>query len=539
MYIREKRNRSGSISIQIISKRNGKYKVIETIGSAKNDFEKELLILKAKERLKKLDPKLFYIDDEDKKEVTNIYKKINISNDQLVPIGDEIIFGRMYNELGCSNIFSNIKGLYSKNEKDFLFKSLVISRILYPGSKLYLSDYLYYFKQKQITEDKIYRFLDSLYDEKIKYEIEKCIFESTIQKIGGKLIVCFYDVTTLHFESESEDDLRIIGFSKEGKLNRPQIQLGLFTTTEGYPLAYDVYEGNKFEGHTLKENLKKFQNRFNLKKENKPIIVADRGMLNKENLKYLEENKYTYIIGAKIKTFSNEVKEYISNLNFQSDNQTYEVYLDENNKLVSSKKKAKYRVVLSYSIQRMKKDRYLREKALNRLKLKIENSPNFSKKDLKSPYKKYIDLGNLDENKKNCKIIFKLNEEKIKLDEKLDGIKGYLTNDFNLSHNEIISHYTNLYFIEEAFRISKTDLRVRPIYHRVEDRIKAHILISFVAYAIYRDFTLKIKKLHLNTSRKIIRDLIKHIFAIKTENGLLPLKLSKIQQQIYDALFEN
>jgi len=535
MFIREKKNSSGSVSIQIISKKNGKYKVVETIGCAKNDLEKELLIFKAKERLKELDPRLFYLDDEEKKEDDDIFGKIDFSNDRLVPIGDEVIFGRMYNELGCDKVFLKIKGLYSKNEKNFLFKSLVISRILYPGSKLYLSDYLFYFKEMEITEDKIYRFLDTLYDEKIKLQIEKCVYESTLKKIGGRLIVCFYDVTTLHFESESEDDLRIIGFSKEGKLNRPQIQLGLFTTTEGYPLAYDVYEGNKFEGHTLKENLENFQKRFNsLDNDIKPIVVADRGMLNRDNLTFLEDNGYTYILGAKIKNLSNEIKEYIANLNFQSDNQTYEIYLDENNKLINSKEKAKYRLILSYSIQRMKKDRYLREKYLNKLKLQIENSPNLTKEKLKSPYKKYLDIKNND----NCNITFKLNEEKVKLDEKLDGIKGYITNDFKLTHNEIITHYTNLHFIEEAFRISKTDLRIRPIYHRLEDRIKAHILISFVAYAIYRDFTLKIKKHNIKITRQILRDLIKHIFAIKTENGLLPLKLSNVQQQIYDALFE-
>ncbi|NPA81989.1 MAG: IS1634 family transposase, partial [Epsilonproteobacteria bacterium] len=523
MFIREKKNPSGSISIQIISKKNGKYKVIETIGCAKNDLEKEILLFKAKERLKELDPKLFYFD-ENKKGDNSFFGKIDFSNDRLVPIGDEIIFGRMYDEFGCGNILSEIKHLYSKNEKNFLFKSLVISKILYPGSKLYLKNYLFYFKKIEITEDKIYRFLDTLYNEEIKWQIEECIYKSSLKKIGGKLVVCFYDVTTLHFESESEDDLRIIGFSKEGKLNRPQVQLGLFTTTQGYPLAYDVYEGNKFEGHTLKENIEIFQKRFNLN-GNKPIIVADKGMLNKNNLNFLENNGYFYIIGARIKNLPDELKRYISNLNFLSDSQTYEIYLDKDNKISKNKRNAKYRLVLSYSTQRMKKDRYLRKKHLNKLKLKIENFPNLTKADLKSPYKKYLDLGN----DSDCKIKFKLNKEKIKLDEKLDGIKGYFTNNFNLSHNEIITHYANLHFIEEAFRISKTDLKIRPIYHRLEQRIKAHILVSFVAYAIYRDFTLKIKKRNINITRQILRDLIKHIFAIKTDSGLIPLRLSKIQ----------
>ena len=529
LHIRKKKNPSGSVSVQIIDRKNRGYKVIETIGCAKSEKDLniflELAHIRLKELRKELYPNLFDFLEE-KKDI----EFISLSNDELVPIGDELIFGRMFEELGCSRLKRLLKNRYE------IFKHLVVSRILYPGSKLYFLDYMFYFKKRDINKNIVYRFLDTLYDEKIKLKVEKCVYESTLKKIGGKLIVCFYDVTTLHFESESEDDLRIIGFSKEGKLNRPQIQLGLFTTTEGYPLAYDVYEGNKFEGHTLKENLEKFQKRFKLKNNIKPIVVADRGMLNKDNLTYLEENGYTYIIGAKIKNLSNEIKEYIANLNFQSDNQTYEIYLDEDNNLTNSKEKAKYRLVLSYSIQRMKKDRYLREKHLKKLKLQIENSPNFTKEKLKSPYKKYLDLEN---NNNNCNITFKLNEEKVKLDEKLDGIKGYITNDFKLTHNEIITHYTNLYFIEEAFRISKTDLRIRPIYHRLEDRIKAHILISFVAYAIYRDFTLKIKKNDIKITRQILRDLIKHIFAIKTDNGLIPLKLSKIQQQIYDALFDS
>jgi len=100
-------------------------------------------------------------------------------------------------------------------------------------------------------------------------------------------------------ESESEDDLRRIGFSKEGKLARPQIQLGLFTTLQGYPLSFEVYEGNKYEGHTLTDILQKFQTRFQLK--NKPTVVADRGMLTNENITYLEENGYCYILAARIK----------------------------------------------------------------------------------------------------------------------------------------------------------------------------------------------------------------------------------------------
>ena len=519
MFVRKKKNASGSISVQIIAKKSGKYKVVETIGCSKNEKEIEKLVKIAQQRIKEIEPNLFdYIEYKENKN--------RLKADNVRIIGDELVFGKIFKGLGCLNLdFKRFK------DKE-LFKALVISRILYPGSKLYLIDYYRIYKKEIIEKNRIYRFLDRLYKTELKDQVEKCVYESTLRKVGGELVVCFYDVTTLHFESESEDDLRKIGFSKEGKLNRPQIQLGLFTTTEGYPLAYDIYEGNKFEGHTLKENLQKFQKRFNLQKDNKPIVVADRGMLNRDNLTYLEDNGYTYIIGAKIKNLSNEVKTYIANLNFQSDDQTYEIYLDENNTFTKSKEKAKYRLILSYSIQRMKKDRYLREKHLNKLKQKIENSPNLTKNDLKSPYKKYLDLENENIENKDCKITFKLNEEKIKLDEKLDGIKGYITNNFKLSHNEIISHYTNLYFIEEAFRISKTDLRIRPVYHRLEDRIKAHILISFVAYAVYKEFERRIKKSDLNIKFKLTFDYIKTMYGYKTLFGVEPMEFNEIQNKI-------
>jgi len=405
-------------------------------------------------------------------------------------------------------------------------------------------DYLWHFKKREIDIERIYRFLDALYQDDLKQEIEEAVYKYTLSKIDNKLIVSFYDVTTLFFESESEDDLRKIGFSKEGKLNRPQIQLGLFTTIEGYPLSYEVYNGKKFEGHTLLEALLNFQKKFKLK--DKPIVVADRGMLNDANIAYLENNGYKYILGAKIKMLPKSIKDKIANLTFIDDRVTYEIDIDKTIKYKEDKdngEKAvkdldiKQRLILTYSTNRAKKDRCLREKALEKLKAKIEYSNSITKSDLKlSHYAKYLDITD------DCKVEFKLNKEKIDTDTKLDGIKGYLTNDTTLSHKDIIEHYQNLWHIEKAFRISKTDLQIRPIYHRLENRIKAHILISFISYAIYKEFEIKTRELkkEYQISYKILRDLIKHIFAIKFDDGeMLPIKLSEMQQKFYDAIFEN
>lgn len=120
----------------------------------------------------------------------------------------------------------------------------------------------------------------------------------TYKKIVGEITVLFYDVTTLYFENEDEDDLRKIGFSKDGKFQSPQIMLGLLVGEYGYPIGYDIYEGNSYEGNTLIPILEKFEQKFNLQK---PIVIADSGLLSKQNIEELKINNYEFILGARIK----------------------------------------------------------------------------------------------------------------------------------------------------------------------------------------------------------------------------------------------
>ena len=538
LRVRKKKNQSGSISVQIVDRTNRGYKVVETLGCSDDETEIDKLHQKAILRINDLSQNLFSKSLDETSEKLLLKKLLSkLTTQDFIPIGDELIFGKIFNNIGCNNLFNNVKSIRKQEDKNFLFKSLVISRLLYPGSKLELINYLSYFKNIDITSDKIYRFLDTLYQDEIKSRIETCVFEHTKKVMNGEIIVTFYDVTTLYFESESEDDLRRVGFSKEGKIARPQIQLGLFTTLEGYPLSFEVYEGNKYEGHTLIDVLKKFQDRFQLDK--KPIVVADRGMLNNDNIAYLENNNYKYILAYKIKNISNDLKEEIKNLTFIDDNVTHNIefkkvipFADENDKKQTIH--VNQRLVLSYSTQRAKKDKYNRNKAIQRLENKIKSSKTITKKDLKlSYYAKYIDL---DDN--NSKITFNINNQKIIEDEKLDGIKGFVTNDFTLTANEIIEHYNNQYEVERAFRISKTDLKIRPIYHRLETRIKAHILISFVSYAIYKEFDrkLKINDVKFNFSQKLLRKIIEHLIAIKIDDEIIPINPSEIQKQILDIL---
>ena len=531
LHIREKYNSSGSVSIQIIDRKDRGYKVIETVGCAKSEAEKQLYLDIATKRVKALNkryyPSLFDVTEEKKESL----EFIDLSNKALIPVGDELIYGKLFESLGCYGI----DVLDEKRHK--LFKALVISRILYPGSKLYLMDYLAYFKQEHIDKNQIYRFLDTLYQEKIKEQIERCVFNHTRKIMNDTITITFYDVTTLYFESENEDDLRRIGFSKEGKLARPQVLLGLFTTLEGYPLSYEVYEGNTYEGHTLTDILEKFQDRFNL--ATKPIVVADKGMLSSANIAYLENNGYTYILAYKIKAVDEALKSKIANSVFTSDGDIHTIeieksisYKDDEEK--KQKMAIKQKLILTYSSKRAKKDKKSREKAIEKIEATLTKK-NLTKTDLKlSYYAKYLDV----KSDESCTMYYALNPEKIELDAKLDGIKGFATNDFTLKANEVIAHYQNQYAVERAFRISKTDLRIRPIYHRLEHRIKAHILISFVAYALFREFERKMKENNItfDFSGKLLRDIISHMYALNIEGKLLYLKFDEIQQMVYDAV---
>ena len=196
LRVRRKKNASGSISVQILDRTNREYKVVETIGCSSNDIEIEQFYEKALERINELSQNLFAnsISESNKK---ILLKELlsNLTTQNFIPIGDELIFGKLFNNIGCNDLFKNldVKNIRNKEDKNFLFKSLVISRLLYPGSKLELINYLSYFKNIDISPDKIYRFLDTLYQDEIKSKIETCVFEHTKSIMKGEIVLTFYE----------------------------------------------------------------------------------------------------------------------------------------------------------------------------------------------------------------------------------------------------------------------------------------------------------------------------------------------------------
>lgn len=261
----------------------------------------------------------------------------------------------------------------------------------------------------------------------------------------------------------SEDDLRKTGFSKDGKHQNPQIYLGLLVGLEGYAIGYDIFEGNTYEGYTLIPFLKKITVRFKL---GKPVVVADAGLLSKDNLKALQTEGYQYILGARIKNESAQIKQHIQAQEWKE------------GKIIHLSRQDDTRLIVAYSQKRARKDQHNRQRGLSRLEKQIKRG-RLTKSNINNRgYNKYLKL--------EGELTVKIDYQKFKDDEIWDGLKGYITNT-KLTHQQIIDSYNNLWHIEKAFRMSKTDLRVRPIYHRLRHRIEAHICIAFIGYCIYKE----------------------------------------------------
>lgn len=464
MYVRKKKNKSGSICVQIISKATGKYKVVQTIGSSFDQKEIFEFELKAKQEIKKLESNQSLFVFENDSYIQTFLS--GIQNSQIRTIGPELVFGKVFDFIGFNAI----------NEP--LFRHLVVARLAFPLSKLKTIEYLYRYQGISLDLDTVYRFLDKL-NQNFKEEVEKIAFEHTKRTLGNNISIVFYDMTTLYFEASDEDDLRKTGFSKDGKHSNPQIYLGLLVGLGGYTIGYDIFEGSIYEGHTLIPTIEKISKKFNL---GKPIIVADAGLLSAENIKDLQQNNYSFILGARIKNESKIIKAKI-----------FETKL-ENNEFVVISKTEKLKLILSYSDKRAKKDQQNRKKGLERLQKQIK-SGKLTKSNINNRgYNKYLKL--------EGEIKIEIDEDKFEKDKIWDGLKGYITN-CDLKPEEVVENYNNLWHIEKAFRMSKTDLRIRPIYHRLKRRIEAHICLSFVAYSIYKELerVLYLEKFELSVEK--------------------------------------
>ncbi len=533
MFIRRKPNKSGSTSVQVVVKtKDRRQRIVKSLGVGHTESELLALERQGQDYIASLSspmiPGLLENDNGLEEYLSTI------QNSQIQVIGPELVFGALYDRMGYSAI------------DNAMFRHLVICRLYNPGSKLKTVDYLASYLHVTCSVDKIYRFLDELClraDRKasngcetegpgekspaespeaettdLKARVEQITFEHTRQLSGGDIAVCFYDMTTLYFEAAEEDELRRYGFSKDGKNACPQIFLGLLVSAGGNPIGYEIFEGNTAESKTLIPMIRALAAKFGF---GLPVVVADSGLLTRKNMEELTREGYQYILGAKPKNDSRTVKDKILALKL-SDGMVAE--LDKGNGM---------RLIVSCSDKRARKDAYNRKRGLTRLEKNL-GSGKLTKQNINNRgYNKYL--------KMEGDVTISIDMDKYNRDAAWDGIKGYVTNT-ELPAREVIEKYSNLWYIERAFRFNKSDLAVRPIYHRLRNRIEGHICICFTAYAILLELERILKAGNSKLTVYSAQELTRSMYALNCE---LPytrkpkriiLGMSSEQQELYDLV---
>jgi transposase len=397
---------------------------------------------------------------------------------------------KLWRNLGISEALENIQAA-SKTEFSVSDTALLmaIQHLLEPRSKL--GTYLRqdrYFNWEEISLQHMYRTLDKLSES--KEEIEDELFEQNYIRVNQKVDVVFYDVTTVAFESFRADELRNFGFSKDCKFKEVQIVMGLIIDINGMAVGYELFPGNTFDGKTMIAALGNIKKRFGI---HRVIIVADRGLNSKGNLNLIKGAGYGYIMSSKIRGMSAAMQAKILEpdgftvITDKSGKEEFRYKTMEYMNVFTDDDKVQHKLsenlIISYSAKRAKKDRQDRERLIEKARKLLKNPENI-KSSNKRGGKKYLNESKPDQT------TWTLAEEKIDHDSKFDGYYGIQTSETSMSTADIMDAYHTLWRIEESFRIMKSTLEIRRVFHWTPKRIKGHFMVCFLAFLMERKLEL-------------------------------------------------
>ncbi len=400
-------------------------------------------------------------------------------------------YAKLWHSLGIGKI---LKGLVKERKFAFDFEkvvfSLVANRLLNPTSKHkhYHQKDDYLFLNKDLELHTFYKVLDIL--EENKEEIEFKLFENARSLFNLKLDIVFYDVTTFYFESQKEDELKDFGFSKDNKVNQVQVVMGLLIDKEGRPIGYELFKGNMVDSQTMISTIKKLKEKFMI---DRIIIVADRGLNTKLNLKELRDNGFDYIVSGRLKQMPRDIQEVVLDREgYERIGDEYEYKEINYTNVIKNGDFQGYamseRLIATYSMSRAQKDFYDRERLIRKAKTEIKKGK--SALEEKKGHKKYIKK--VSQGEADYQLV--LDEERIRQEERFDGFYVIQTSDFDLSVDEVIDAYHNLWRVEESFRIMKSTMQVRPIFHWTQKRVEGHFVMCFIAFLLCRELELRLRK---------------------------------------------
>lgn len=470
LKIRKVYTASGATAVQIIRYNSGKRIIVKHVGSAKTNDELAVLCQKAEQLREQLSPQL---------------PLFSLSTTQTKLLHEEYLRLQSVTHLFAYKMLRQCSKLCALDGMNSLYQDLALMRIIEPASKLRTIDLLQNYFGVSYARRTVCRLLPQILNQ--KEVIEEAAYQTASEHFGEAFALILYDVTTLYFEShEPDDNFKARGFSKDDKSKQPQIVVGLLVTPQGFPLMHEVYKGNTFEGHTMLSVVSQFLKRH---PKTKPIIVADAAMLSQDNMNLLAREGLWYIVGARLANASPTFVHQIDTMLERKENCSIRLAYPNRS----------YNVICCYSEKRAQKDRRELHKQLTRAQELISRKePGRRAKFVK----KSPQLGDA----------FILDEELVTKTEKLLGIKGYVTNipENVLSNEKVIAHYHELWHIEQGFRMSKTDLKTRPIFHHAHQAIKAHLLICFMALMMGKFLEIK-----TGISLRKIRDILWNVHEVQ------------------------
>jgi len=415
---------------------------------------------------------------------------------------------KIYHELQIDTFLKN-RQRHSKEEYDAnaIMKLLVYSRLLYPASKKKTYDNRdTFFEKFDFSLDDIYRCL-SLFN-KHSDDLQLWLHERIKKQYNRNTDLVYYDVTNYYFEIDEQDDMRKRGVSKEHRPD-PIVQMGLFIDTDGIPITYKLFPGNKPDKTTLIPALSKVQRNYSL---GRIIVVADKGLTTGDNIWYILSAKNGYVLSYSVRGADKNFQNYVLDENgyinkgdgFKIKSRLYPREIQvTSTKGKKIKKIVDEKQVIFYSPKYAAKAKQDRAAALAKARDLIKNPAKYNKSTSYGAAK-YVNNITFDastgEILESARQHLTFDEEKLREEEKFDGYYAIVTSEYKESDEKIIEMYRGLWKIEESFKVTKSDFESRPVYLSLKEHIDAHFLTCFISLVIVRVLEHRLKGKHSVTT---------------------------------------
>ena len=531
------RTASGATAVQIAESVGGKRRIVAHLGSAHSQAELGLLLERAQRLLEDPGQAEFELGVEplvpvkallQAREERALFEAPGASGSGAGRVGAARVVATSSRVL-----YDALAGVYTDLGfdalRDGVFQDLVIARVVEPTSILDTGRVLAELGRSAASEKTMRRTLKKAYNGAYRDTLARLCFEHASRR--GDVSLCLYDVTTLYFETDKEDTLRKVGYSKERRVD-PQIVVGLLVDRNGFPLEIGCFEGNKAEKLTMLPMIRAFQGRHGVEHM---VIVADAGMLSAANLRELDEAGYAFIVGSRVTKAPIDLE---SHFRWHGDHFTDGQIIDtltpksgkndQNDPALRAEPvwdrqvhAGSWRAVWTYSQKRAARDGKTLTAQENRARAVIAGE-----KAARTP--RFVKLNG------NQRV---LDQARLNRARKLVGLKGYVTNipAQVMPAAEVITNYHDLWQVEQSFRMSKSDLAARPMFVRTKDSIEAHLTIVFTALALARTAQDRTGLTIRNVLRQL-RPLRSATIAINGTTQTLPPAIPPPQQQLLNTL---